>query len=117
MPLPNEVNGDCGLSRCDMAAGVGNIGGFKANLALPQTSNFGVLRVDHDFGDKWHFMSSYRYFKLAIATHDQVDIGGFYLATSWEFRRPYPWRHSGTVVPGGWSDHEHQLQHHQQLPL
>ena len=53
MPLPNEVNGDCGLSRCDMAAGVGNIGGFKANLALPQTSNFGVLRLDHDFGDKW----------------------------------------------------------------
>jgi hypothetical protein len=76
MPLPNEVNGDCGLSRCDMAAGVGNIGGFKANLALPQTSNFGVLRLDHDFGDKWHFTSSYRYFKLAIATHDQVDIGG-----------------------------------------
>jgi hypothetical protein len=76
MPLPNEVNGDCGLSRCDMAGGVGNIGGFKANLALPQTSNFGVFRLDHDFGDKWHFMSSYRYFKLGIATHDQVDIGG-----------------------------------------
>jgi Carboxypeptidase regulatory-like domain len=76
MPLPNEVNGDCGLSRCDMSGGVGNIGGFKANLALPQTSNFGVFRLDHDFGDKWHFMSSYRYFKLGIATHDQVDIGG-----------------------------------------
>src|SRR3954471_22021701 len=76
MPLPNEVNGNCGLSRCDMDGGVGNIGGFKANLALPQTSNFGVFRLDHDFGDKWHFMSSYRYFKLGIATHDQVDIGG-----------------------------------------
>jgi hypothetical protein len=78
MPLPNEVNGDCGQSRCDMSGGVGNIGGFKANLALPQTSNFGVFRLDHDFGDKWHFTSSYRYFKLSIATNDQVDVGGFF---------------------------------------
>jgi len=78
MPLPNEVNGDCGLTRCDMSGGIGNIGGYKANLALPQTSNFFVFRLDHDFGDKWHFTSSYRYFKLKIATHDQVDIGGFF---------------------------------------
>src|SRR5499427_7514388 len=28
MPLPNEVNGDCGLTRCDMSGGVGNIGGY-----------------------------------------------------------------------------------------
>jgi Carboxypeptidase regulatory-like domain len=72
MPLSNESG--CGLSRCD---GV-NIQGFKANIALPQTSNFGVVRLDHDFGDKWHFMSSYRYFKLGIATLDQIDIGGFF---------------------------------------
>ncbi|PYX84055.1 MAG: hypothetical protein DMG68_21400, partial [Acidobacteria bacterium] len=38
----------------------------------------GVARIDHDFGDKWHFMSSYRYFKLTTATIDQVDIGGFF---------------------------------------
>jgi len=78
MPLPNETNGDCGQSRCDMVGGVGNIGGYKATLALPQTSNFGVLRIDHDFSDKWHFMGSYRYFKLGIATDDQVDVGGFF---------------------------------------
>jgi hypothetical protein len=72
MPLSNESS--CGQSRCD---GV-NIQGFKANLAIPQTSNFGVVRLDHDFGDKWHFMSSYRYFKVSITTHDQVDIGGFF---------------------------------------
>jgi hypothetical protein len=78
MPLPNEVNGDCNLSRCDMVGGVGNIGGYKANLALPQTSNFEVLRIDHDFSDKWHFTASGRYFKLAIATTDQVDVGGFF---------------------------------------
>src|ERR1700722_4855180 len=78
MPLPNETNGDCGQTRCDMVNGVGNIGGYKANLALPQTSNFWVGRLDHDFSDKWHLMTSYRYFKLKVATDDQVDVGGFF---------------------------------------
>lgn len=51
---------------------------FKANLALPQNDNFGVVRLDHDFGSNWHFMSSYRYYHLTRATDDQVDIGGFF---------------------------------------
>ncbi len=77
MPLPNESG--CGLSRCDLnAAGQGNIGGFLANVGIPQNDNFGVARLDHDFGDKWHFMSSYRYYNLTRATIDQVDIGGFF---------------------------------------
>src|SRR5215471_6627069 len=54
MPASNEAG--CGVSRCD---GV-NVQGFLANLSIPQTSNFGVARIDHDFGDKWHLMSSYR---------------------------------------------------------
>jgi len=74
MPLPNDGTNCPGLNRCD---GI-NIQGFTANLAIPQTSNFGVIRLDHDFGEKWHFTSSYRYFKLKIATADQVDIGGFF---------------------------------------
>jgi hypothetical protein len=72
MPLSNETG--CGLSRCDGA----NILGFRANVAIPQTSNFGVVRMDHDFGEKWQLTSSFRYFKLATATTDQVDIGGFF---------------------------------------
>jgi hypothetical protein len=72
MPLSNESS--CNLSRCD---GV-NVQGFKANVAIPQTSDFGVLRLDHDFGEKWHLTASYRYFKLASASKDQVDIGGFF---------------------------------------
>jgi hypothetical protein len=72
LPLPNETS--CGLSRCDGA----NIGGFRSNVAIPQNDNFGVARVDHDFGDKWHFNSSYRYYHLTRATTDQVDIGGFF---------------------------------------
>ena len=51
---------------------------FKANLGLPQNDNFGVMRLDHDFGANWHFMSSYRYYHLRRATDDQVDIGGFF---------------------------------------
>ncbi len=72
MPLSNESG--CGLSRCDGK----NILGFTANVAIPQNDNFGVARVDHDFSDKWHFMSSYRYYKLTRATTDQTDIGGFF---------------------------------------
>jgi hypothetical protein len=75
MPLPNEALGQCGQRRCDAD---GNVLGFRANLAIPQTSNFGVVRVDHDFGQKWKFVSTYRYFKLKVATDDQVDIGGFF---------------------------------------
>ena len=71
MPLSNE-SGGCGISCCD---GV-NVLGFSANLAIPQTSNFAVARIDHDFGEKWHFMSSYRYYNLHNAGTEQVDIGG-----------------------------------------
>jgi hypothetical protein len=72
LPLSNESA--CSLGRCDGS----NVLGFKANVGIPQTSNFGVLRLDHDFGDKWHLTASYRYFKLLSASTDQVDIGGFF---------------------------------------
>ena len=71
MPLSNESG--CGLSRCDGT----NILGFQANVAVPQTSNFGVAKLDHNFGDKNKFFASYRYYNLQNATTQQVDIGGF----------------------------------------
>ena len=82
MPLPNEpgsgggtgCGGFAGSSKCD---GV-NEQAFKANAASPYTSNFGVARLDHDFGAKWHFNASYRYYKLIRTTTSQVDIGGFF---------------------------------------
>ena len=61
-------------SRCDKV----NVIGFKANMALPYRSDFGVVRLDHDFGAKWHFTSSYRYYRLIRTTASQVDIGGFF---------------------------------------
>jgi hypothetical protein len=94
-PVGNDPS--CSLlglgSRCD---GVNEIG-FKSNVSVPQTSNFGVVRLDHDFGAKWHFNSSYRYYKLKLATTSQVDIGGFFTGdklgtpTSLSERPQQPW--------------------------
>ena len=61
-------------SKCD---GINEIG-FRANINEPFKSNFGVARVDHDFGSKWHAMVSYRYYKSTVANTSQVDIGGFF---------------------------------------
>jgi hypothetical protein len=51
---------------------------FKGTLPLQTKDNFLVGRLDHDFSDRWHFMTSYRYYKLTQAVHQQVDIGGFF---------------------------------------
>ncbi len=73
MPLPNTA-GCNGLSRCDNSTAGGNIGVFTGNMGVPQTSNFGVARLDHDFGSRWHFYSSYRYYKLIRTTASQYTI-------------------------------------------
>ena len=66
MPEPNNFNtGDAH-----------NVEGFQGQVSLPETTKFLVGRVDHDFGEKWRFMSSYRYFALSQVTTNQVDIGG-----------------------------------------
>jgi hypothetical protein len=77
LPLPNDLNctgsaitGVLKGSRCD---GV-NEGGFKANMSVPQRDDFGVARIDHDFGSKWHLNTSYRYYRLTRNTVSQFDI-------------------------------------------
>ena len=66
MPQPNNFN--VGDSH--------NTEGFQGQVSLPTTSKFLVGRVDHDFGDKWRFFSSYRYYALQTLTTNQIDIGG-----------------------------------------
>jgi hypothetical protein len=96
-PLPNEST--CGLGLCDVSSstGLGNVGGFKANVGTPQNDNFGVFRLDHDFGQKFHFNGTYHYYRLTRATIDQVDIGGFFTGdklgtpTSVSNRPQVPW--------------------------
>jgi hypothetical protein len=50
--------------------------GYLTGVSIPQSSDFGVVRIDHDFGAKWHFMASYRYYRFSQLTTNQVDIGG-----------------------------------------
>ena len=52
--------------------------GFLASIREPLTSNNYVGRIDHDFGDKWHWYVTYRDFKLVSLTANQVDIGGVF---------------------------------------
>ena len=71
MPASN-ISTCAGLSKCDGL----NVLAFRANMQVPWSDNFGVARLDHDFGAKWHFYSSFRYYKMVRATGNQVDIGG-----------------------------------------
>ena len=73
MPLPSSTN-CAGLTLCDNSPAGGNIGAFTSNLKVPQSSNFAVARIDHDFGKSWHFMSSYRYYHLDLTTDSQYTI-------------------------------------------
>ncbi len=87
MPAGNDPS--CGAllgSRCD---GLNEVG-FKANMAIPQNDNFVVGRLDHDFGSKWHFMASYRFYKLTRTTDSQYDISsGTPVATSGRPQEPW----------------------------
>lgn len=66
MPLPNDPNGGDTL----------NTQGYRASLALPNQTDYGMLRVDHDFGDKWKFNATYIYFNNIAPSSNQIDIGG-----------------------------------------
>ena len=87
MPLPNDAT----------AGDTVNTQGYLTSLKLPQNDNFGVVRLDHDFGANWHFMSSYRYYHLQRAVNVQYDIGGvlpgdtFGVATATANRPQVPW--------------------------
>lgn len=66
MPMPNDPQ----------AGDTYNTQGYLSAVRLPQSSDFGVVRLDHDFGQKWHLMTSYRYYSFNELTSSQVDIGG-----------------------------------------
>ncbi len=72
MPLPNDPGyGGTGADSVNTA-------GYLGTVAAPLKSNVYVARVDHDFGDKFRWMSSYRYMRLSNLTTNQLDIGGFF---------------------------------------
>jgi hypothetical protein len=54
-----------------------NTQGYLSTIRLPLTSNNYVGRIDHDFGSKHHFFTSFRAFKLLNhPSNVQVDVGG-----------------------------------------
>lgn len=70
MPLPNDP-----LYASNGADGF-NVEGFLSTIRAPLNQDSWVGRIDHDFSDKWHFMTSYRFMRLVSLTTNQVDIGG-----------------------------------------
>ena len=74
--LPAASTGVLGTSCTFVASfcdGVNEVG-YTANVALPTNSDFAVARMDHDFGDKWHFFSSYRFYRLTRFTTNQTEL-------------------------------------------
>jgi Carboxypeptidase regulatory-like domain len=81
-----------GLSRCD---GV-NVLAFQANYPVLWKDDFGVARLDHDFGAKWHFYTTYRYYRQHRATGNQINItGGKPVSTA--ARPSEPWYYTASV--------------------
>jgi Carboxypeptidase regulatory-like domain len=74
MPAGNKGSACLGLSRCD---GVNTLA-FQANYPVQWNDNFGVVRLDHDFGAKWHAYATYRFYRQQRETSNQIDIGGFF---------------------------------------
>jgi hypothetical protein len=73
LPLPNDPL----CSSCAVAGDQYNTQGYLSTIRLPLTSNSYVGRVDHDFGPKHRFFSSFRAFKLLnYPSNVQVDVGG-----------------------------------------
>ena len=68
VPLPNDCGTGDGLNYC----------GYKGSISTPESSNFGVIRVDHDFSQNWHFNGTYHYYKLNNLVSNQIDVGGFF---------------------------------------
>lgn len=68
VPLPNDPHYG------DLANG--NYYGYIGILSYPQSDNFVVGRIDHDFGSKWRAFASYRWFNDSNDNDSQVDYGG-----------------------------------------
>ncbi len=68
MPLANDPNYGTGDRY--------NTQGFLSTIHAPLNTDNYVGRIDHQFGDKWQWMISYRYLRLTNLTTNQVDIGG-----------------------------------------
>jgi Carboxypeptidase regulatory-like domain len=66
MPAYNDTNAGDRL----------NTFGFQGPVSIPQKDAFLVGRVDHSFGSKLRWFSSYRWYDATVPDTNQYDIGG-----------------------------------------
>jgi hypothetical protein len=97
MPLPNDSSFNVTSTTTGFVDGT-NAGGYLGNLNLPQKSNFMVGRIDHDFGEKWKFFGTYRWYDFSQNVSTQVDVGGLlggtagnYFSTATRPQKPVYW--------------------------
>ena len=74
--MPQAKSSVLGIACGSTAVGCDGINAlnYTADVTLPTRSDFAVARIDHDFGDKWHFFSSYRFYRLTRATTNQTEL-------------------------------------------
>jgi hypothetical protein len=82
LPIPNDpiYSGGDGY----------NTQGYLGTIRLPLVSNNYVGRIDHDFGSKNRFFTSFRAFKLLNTTNNQVDVGGLLGGTLGQYKASAP---------------------------
>src|SRR5258708_9487084 len=97
MPMPNDSSFTVSSTTVGYVDGT-NAGGYLGNLNLPQKSNFMVGRIDHDFGEKWKFFGTYRWYDFTQNVSTQVDFGGIlagtpgsYVSTATRPQKPVFW--------------------------
>src|SRR5215472_2942081 len=79
MPVAND------LAPASTVGDTFNTVGYRNTIRLPQSDNNWVVRLDHDFAKNWHFMGSYRYYKLSQADLAQSDVGGILGGTKGQY--------------------------------
>ena len=63
LPLPNLAGGD-GL----------NTGSFFANVPTPTQTDYGVMRLDHNFNEKWSVNANFTYFRSDALGSSDISI-------------------------------------------
>jgi len=85
-PVVNQIFGFLPLPNSPTSGDGFNLQGFVGSLGSPITSNNYVGRIDHDFGPKHHFFTSFRASKLLEQpSGTQVDVGGILGGTKGQY--------------------------------
>src|SRR3989441_10255235 len=82
LPLPNDPTNNAGDQF--------NTQGYLGQIKRPLTSDVYVGRIDHDFGSRHHFFTSFRAQHLVNTTSNQADVGGLLGGTKGQYNATAP---------------------------